>query len=155
MARLQCLFNPGQTIADIVYLTVRSVLYSTAFTSDLPGLVADFGISQTTGILGVTTYMLGVASGSLILAPLSEMYGRRPVYIIALSCFVLFCMASALAKNIETILVTRFFGAFCGSALISNAPGTVNDIVVEKYRALAFSLWSLGPMCVRNVIYPV
>jgi len=33
-----------------------------------------------------------------------------------------------------------------GAAMISNAPGTVSDIVTEKYRALAFSIWSIGPM---------
>lgn len=30
--------------------------------------------------------------------------------------------------------------------MISNAPGTVSDISREEYRALAFSIWSLGPM---------
>jgi MFS family permease len=30
--------------------------------------------------------------------------------------------------------------------MISNAPGTVNDIVDEEHRALAFSIWSIGPM---------
>jgi len=30
--------------------------------------------------------------------------------------------------------------------MISNAPGTVADIVTEEYRALAFSIWSIGPM---------
>jgi MFS family permease len=36
--------------------------------------------------------------------------------------------------------------ALAGSAMIANAPGTVNDIVDEQYRALAFSIWSIGPM---------
>lgn len=30
--------------------------------------------------------------------------------------------------------------------MIANAPGSVNDIVDEHYRALAFSIWSIGPM---------
>lgn len=79
-----------------------------------------------------------------MLAPLSEMYGRRIIYILALGLFLLFVLPSALAQNINTILVTRFFGAFCASSLISNAPGSVNDIVSEEYRALAFSIWSIG-----------
>jgi MFS family permease len=43
-------------------------------------------------------------------------------------------------------LVIRFFGAFCASALVSNAPGSVSDIVDEDHRALAFSVWSVGPI---------
>lgn len=108
-----------------------------------------FGVTDTTGILGLTTYLLGMAVGSVILAPLSEMFGRRRVYIISVALFVLLVLPCALAPNMEAILITRFFGAFAASAMISNAPGTVNDVVVEKYRALAFSIWSIGPMNVR------
>lgn len=34
--------------------------------------------------------------------------------------------------------------AIAGSAMISNAPGTVADIVDDDYRAMAFSIWSIG-----------
>jgi hypothetical protein len=30
--------------------------------------------------------------------------------------------------------------------MISNAPGTVSDIVDDQHRAFAFSIWSIGPM---------
>jgi len=128
------------------YATTSVVLYSTSYTSAIPGMQASFGISDNTGILGVTTYLLGMATGAVILAPLSEMFGRRPIYIVAMGMFVLLVLPCALAPNIEAILVTRFFGAFCASAMVSNAPGTVNDIVDEEKRALAFSIWSIGPM---------
>lgn len=52
----------------------------------------------------------------------------------------------ALAKNIETILISRFFACFFGSALVSNSPGSVNDIVREHHRALALGFWSIGPI---------
>lgn len=128
------------------YGTTCVVLFSTSYTSAIPGMEKAFGISTSEGILGVTTYLLGMATGSVILAPLSEMYGRRPVYILAIGIFILFVLPCALARNIETILVTRFLGAFCAAALVSNAPGSVNDIVEEQHRALAFSVWSIGPL---------
>lgn len=101
---------------------------------------------ETLAVLGITTYMIGLALGSVILAPLSEMYGRRPIYLVAIVMFGIFTIPCALAPNLEAILISRFFGAIAGSAMISNAPGTVNDIVLEKHRALAFSVWSIGPM---------
>lgn len=105
-------------------------------------------------VLGLTTYLTGLALGSVILAPLSEMYGRRPVYLIAVAMFVLLILPSALAQNLSTILAVRFFGAFAGAAMISNSPGTVNDIVSDEYRALAFSVWSLGPMNGPGLLLP-
>jgi MFS family permease len=85
--------------------------------------------SETIAVLGITTYLIGLAVGSVVLAPLSEMYGRRPIYIVAMALFAILTIPCALAQSLEAILVTRFFGAFCGSAMISNAPGSVNDIV--------------------------
>lgn len=128
------------------YATTCVVLYSTSYTSAIPGMQAEWGIDENTGVLGMTTYLIGIACGALVLAPLSEMYGRRPVYMISLALFTLFVLPCALAQNITTILVMRFFGAFCASALISNCPGSVNDIVDEEHRALAYSVWSIGPM---------
>ncbi|QIX00005.1 hypothetical protein AMS68_005522 [Peltaster fructicola] len=133
-------------VAVMSYATTVVVLYSTSYTSAIPGMAAEFGIDELSGVLGMTTYLIGIACGSLVLAPLSEMYGRRPIYIGALALFILFVLPCALAQNMATILVMRFFGAFCAAAMISNSPGTVNDIVDEEHRALAYSVWSIGPL---------
>jgi multidrug resistance protein len=129
------------------FSTLVVVMYSTSYTSGIPGMMRTFGIeSKTLVILGITTYLCGLALGSLLLAPLSEMYGRRPVYLIAVAVFTVLIIPCALSNNLPQILVMRFFGAIAGAAMISNAPGTVSDIVSDDYRALAFSIWSLGPM---------
>lgn len=129
------------------YSTLVVVMYSTSYTSGIPGMMKTFEIeSKTLVVLGITTYLLGLAIGSIILAPLSEMYGRRPVYLIAVFAFVVLVIPCGLAQDLPSILVVRFFGAIAGSAMISNAPGTVSDIVSDDYRALAFSVWSIGPM---------
>lgn len=129
------------------FSTLVVVMYSTSYTSGIPGMMETFGVrSKTLVILGITTYLCGLALGSLLLAPLSEMYGRRPVYLIAVAMFTILIIPCALSNNLPQILVMRFFGAIAGAAMISNAPGTVSDIVSDDYRALAFSIWSLGPM---------
>jgi MFS family permease len=97
--------------------------------------------SETVAVLGITTYLFGLAVGSVVLAPLSEMYGRRPVYVIAMALFAILVIPCALAQKLETILITRFIGALFGAAMISNAPGSVNDIVSGTSNS-SFS-WSL------------
>lgn len=129
------------------FSTLVVVMYSTSYTAGIPGMMGGFHIeSKTVVVLGVTTYLAGLAFGSIILAPLSEMYGRRPVYLIAVFMFVVLIIPCALAPNLATILAIRFFGAIAGSAMISNAPGTVADIATDDNRALFFSIWSIGPM---------
>ncbi|KAJ9643589.1 hypothetical protein H2199_004268 [Coniosporium tulheliwenetii] len=137
----------GLIIGGVSYSTMTVVLYSTSYTSGIPGMMETFGIGSTTVVvLGLTTYLFGLAVGSVVLAPLSEMYGRRPIYLFTMALFMLLILPCGLAQNLETILITRWFGAFMGAAMIGNAPGTVSDIVSDEHRALAFSIWSIGPM---------
>lgn len=73
-------------------------------------MMEEFNIkSRTTIILGMTTYLLGLACGPLLLAPMSELYGRRPVFIISLTMYFLFVIPACVAKNFQTILIVRFF----------------------------------------------
>lgn len=145
------MLKKGIVIFFMSFSTLVVVMYSTSYTAGIPGMMETFGISsKTVVVLGVTTYLAGLALGSLLLAPLSEMYGRRPVYLIAVFMFTVLIIPCALAQNLATVLALRFFGAIAGAAMISNAPGTVSDIVNDEYRALAFSVWSIGPM-VRNI----
>lgn len=134
-------------IFAISYGTLMVVLYSTTYTAAIPAMMEEFDVSSEAIVtLGVTTYLFGLAVGSVILAPISETYGRKPVYTIAMLFFILLILPCSLAPNMETIIVARFFGAVAGAAMIANAPGTVGDIISDKYRATAFSIWSIGPM---------
>ena len=117
------------------------------YTSGVEGIQSEFQISsEILVLLGLTTNLFGLAIGSVILSSLSEIYGRRPIYLVSVLLFGLLILPVALAKNIETILISRFFGGFFGGPMIASAPGSVTDVTDEKYRALALSCWSLGTM---------
>ncbi|KAI0380487.1 polyamine transporter 3 [Hypomontagnella monticulosa] len=133
-------------IFAISFTTWVVVLYSTSYTASTPGLMEEFGVSDTVATLGVTTYLLGLATGSLVFAPASEMYGRRPVYIVCMICFTLLVIPCCLATSLAEIIVVRYFGALFGAAMVSNSAGTVVDISTEETRALVMSLWSIAPL---------
>lgn len=123
------------------------VVYSTSYTTGLQEMMMDFNISSEPVVtLGVTTYLVGLAVGSVILAPLSEMYGRRPVYMVCMFVFMVLIIPCGIGSTLTEVLVVRFFGAVAGSAMVANAPGSVSDIVTDEYRALALSMWSIGPL---------
>ncbi|RKF75688.1 Citrinin biosynthesis cluster MFS transporter mrr1 [Golovinomyces cichoracearum] len=123
------------------------VFHSTTYMRNMPGMLQEFKLRDSPLLtLGVTTYLSGIATGSLILAPLSEMYGRRPVYSVSMFIFVILVLPCALAKSLPTIIVGRYFSAFAGSVMVSNAAGSISDNFSGKYRPLALSLWSLAPL---------
>ena len=105
------LWYRGCTVFVVSFATWVVVMYSTSYTSSMPGMMKEFHEeSEAIATLGVTTYLLGLAVGSLILAPLSEIYGRRPVYVGALVFFCAMALPCALATSLPEILVVRFFG---------------------------------------------
>ncbi|VBB81835.1 Putative transporter [Podospora comata] len=135
------------TIITVSYSTWVVVLYSTSYTATLPKIMDEFDItSKPIATLGLTTYLLGLAAGSVIVAPMSELYGRRPVYLVCLAAFIVLIIPCGLADSLSEMVIVRFFGALFGSAMISNSPGTVVDISSDKYLALCMSLWSIAPL---------
>ena len=74
------------------------------------------------------SFVLGLAISPLFLGPLSEVFGRRPIYLLSLTLFLIWNIPVATAQNITTILVARFFCGMSGSAFLSVAGGTVADL---------------------------
>lgn len=59
-------------------------------------------------IFMVSVYGLGFAFGPLVIAPMSEMYGRQWVYGICNLLFVVFTVAAAVSVNMPMLIVFRF-----------------------------------------------
>jgi MFS family permease len=63
-----------------------------------------------------------------------------------MAIYTVFIIPAAIAKNVTTLLISRFLGAFAGSVMVSNGAGSISDMVREERRGLAFSIFAIGPM---------
>ena len=96
----------GFIIFAISFGTLVVILYSTTYTTGISQMQHEFHITNEPIVtLGVTTYLIGIAVGSLILAPLSETYGRKWVYCINMLLFVLLVLPCALATSMVSNIV--------------------------------------------------
>ncbi|KAK3361934.1 major facilitator superfamily domain-containing protein [Lasiosphaeria ovina] len=102
----------------------------------------------------VSVYVLGFAAGPLVIAPLSEIYGRLVVYHACNIGFVAFLVGCALAPTLNALIVFRFFSGVFGSCPLSNGGGTIADMIVQEKRAMAMSAFSIGPL-LGPIIGPV
>ncbi|KAK3496071.1 major facilitator superfamily domain-containing protein [Neurospora crassa] len=135
------------TIFACSYSTWVVVLYSSSYTAIVPGLMKEYHVTnQPVATLGLTTYLFGLAIGCLALAPLSELYGRRPIYLISLGVFALLILPCAMPSSLAEIIVVRFFGALFGAVMVSNSPATVVDIAHPDYLALCMAVTSIAPL---------
>jgi DHA1 family multidrug resistance protein-like MFS transporter len=58
----------------------------------------------------------------------SELFGRRAVLLVVLSIYLLTFIGQALAHNMETLLIMRFFGGVFGSAPLATGGGILADM---------------------------
>jgi MFS family permease len=67
---------------EVHFFVVSSTFASTAPSPLIPIFVQEFGLSEEVGTLTVSLFVCGYCVGPLIWGPLSEQYGRRPIFII-------------------------------------------------------------------------
>ncbi|KAG0668275.1 hypothetical protein C6P42_005016, partial [Pichia californica] len=95
--------------------------------------------------LSVTLYVLGFATGPVIWAPLSELFGRRPVLLCSSFAFCCFNFAVACSDRLESILICRFFAGTLGAAPLVVVPASFADMFGNRTRGTAIVIFS---MCV-------
>lgn len=135
---------------DCLAITMGSSIFAVA----VPEISAIYGVAEVVAILGMTLYVFGFAASPVIYAPLSELYGRQGVLLIASFGFALFQFAVATAENLQTILICRFFGGFIGAAPLAVVPASFSDMFDNTQRGTAITLFSLG-VFVGPILSPV
>ena len=134
----------------IVFMTANITFCSSVHAAAISGVTATFACSPTIAMLGVTTFLVGFASGPMLFAPLSEALGREIVFRITMFLFSCFNIGCALSTNLAALLTFRFFSGFFGSPVVTNSGGCLADIWPQSHRSVPFALFttgsSLGPV---------
>ena len=92
----------------------------------LPQLASFFETSASMTQLTLTTAMIGLAVGQLLLGPLSDKFGRKIPLIISLVIYIISTVLIVYAPNIEAMIVLRVIQGLssAGSVVISRAIAT-------------------------------
>lgn len=132
------------------YTTLVAAFGSSIFSAATQVVGAYFHVSTEVGLLGLSLYVLGFATGPILWAPLSELKGRRLPLIIGMFGFSLFSVATATAKDLQTVLLTRFFAGVFGSCPLAVVAAVFSDMFDNRTRGLAITVFSMtvftGPL---------
>ncbi|KAF2101880.1 putative MFS multidrug transporter [Rhizodiscina lignyota] len=130
----------------VVAITCFVVAFNSAvITADIAGVSETFHVSDEVSLLTVTVFVIGFGVGPLVFAPLSEVFGRRPVYAITLLIAVVFVIPGAVAKNIGTLIVTRAIDGIAFSAPMTLVGGTLADLWKNEERGVPMACFSAAP----------
>ncbi|BCR87124.1 GTPase-activating protein [Aspergillus chevalieri] len=134
---------------DVMFLNFSFYAASAIFTPSITGIEEQLGATTAEGTLGLSLFVIAYGIGPLFLSPLSNLpaIGRTPVYVLGSLVFCLFNIGTALGKNIETILILRFFGGFFGSAPISVGGATLMEVYGPSEVPYAIALYAVSGVC--------
>lgn len=131
---------PLSWLGVLALLTAVAPLSIDMYLPAFPTMAAEFGTSASAIQLTLTTFMVGLATGQLIIGPLSDQLGRRPLMLTGTLICVLASAACALAPNIALLTVFRFPQGFSGAAGVVLSRAVVADRSRGAAAARAFSL---------------
>ncbi|PSR75077.1 putative MFS multidrug transporter [Coniella lustricola] len=135
-------------VTMVAALVVVSVAFGSAIVTGGLGLIEEqYNVSLEVANLTCSIMVCGFAVGPLLWSPLSEIIGRRPVYIISFALYTIFQIPCALSPNIGGLLACRFLSGVFSSSGLSLAGGTIADIWQIQDRGNAIAYFAAAPYC--------
>lgn len=144
--------NPQSWSVPLKSLLLALSIIATFFTAYSAGsysppanlMAHDFDSSRTAVLVGITTFCMGFAFAPMVLAPVSEIWGRYPVFAVAGLVWVACEVACATADSLAGMLVARFFVGAGASVFSSVVGGVLADLWVREERNTPMALFSCG-----------
>jgi MFS family permease len=94
----------------------------------------------------VSIYVIGFAVGPLLVAPLSELYGRAIVYNVSNVVFLGATVGCALSTNIGMLLAFRLICGCAGATPLALGGGSISDLMEPERMGTAMAIWGLGSL---------
>lgn len=125
-------------------LTFTVTFSSSIFSVAINPVAEEYDIGTVTSTLGVSLFLLGFVFGPILFGPMSEAFGRKIPLLAGYAVFAIFQIPVAVAQNVETIMLGRFFGGFAASSPLAVVGGLLADMWEPIDRAYAIACFASG-----------
>jgi len=116
----------------------------------LPAIARDLGTTPGAVQLSLTAFLVAFAVGQLLVGPVSDGIGRRPMLVAGTALFALASVGCALAPDVVTLVVARVAQGLAGAAGAVAGRAMVSDVTSGTRMAKVF-----GTLAAINAIGPV
>lgn len=132
------------TTALYGFTTMGASLATSIYSAGTDAVAREFHVGQEVATLGTALLLFGVGLGPLFWGPLSELFGRKASVLTPYFVAAVFLIGTATAKDIQTVLITRFFAGFFCSAPITNTGGVMSDLWNASSRGTAIVCYAIA-----------
>jgi DHA1 family bicyclomycin/chloramphenicol resistance-like MFS transporter len=137
--------SPRQpTLLALIAVSMLSPFATTVIVPAMPAIQADYGADYGTVQLALSFFLASIAIAQIIVGPLSDRFGRRPVLLAGLGIFVVSSIFSALAPTIESLIAFRVLQGAGGSAGIVLGRAIIRDIFEPRKAASMIGYVTMG-----------
>lgn len=120
----------------------------------LPVLATTFGRDISIAQMTVSLYMVGIALSQLIMGPLSDRFGRRPVLLGGLALMVAASVACIFAETLPQLIAARFFQALGGASGMVVSRAIIRDIY-ERDRVASMISLVVAALMIGQMVSPL
>ena len=115
------------SLAALVLLTGIGPLATDAYLPGLPELQRSLGTSAAIAQLTLTAFIIGAALGQLLVGPISDGAGRRPVLLFSAVGFCVLSALCAVVSNGPLLVVLRLLEGFAAGGGVAAGRAVVSD----------------------------
>ena len=120
----------------------------------LPVLATTFGRDISIAQMTVSLYMVGIACSQIIMGPLSDKFGRRPVLLAGLGLMVAASAACIFAETLPQLIAARFLQALGGATGMVVSRAIIRDLYSRDRVGAMISL-VIAVMMVAQMLSPL
>lgn len=120
----------------------------------LPLLATTFGRDASVVQMTVSCYMIGIALSQLLLGPLSDRYGRRPVMLAGLALSIVASLGCILAQTLPQLIVARFLQALGAASGMVISRAIIRDLYPRERIGAMISL-VVAVMMIAQMLSPL
>lgn len=131
------------TTVILAGMTFVTTFTSAIFSTAINGTSKKFRVSTEVMTLGTSLFLLGFVFGPILWGPISELYGRRVPLLIGTGAMCLFQVGVAVAQNVYTIMICRFFAGLFGSAPLAVVGGSLADFWDPVERGVTVGIYTM------------
>ncbi|PQE18016.1 hypothetical protein CJF31_00007828 [Rutstroemia sp. NJR-2017a BVV2] len=132
------------TVALSCIATLITAYTAGAYSPPAQQMSEYWNVSKVAILVGITTFCTGFAIAPMLLAPFSELNGRKPIFLASGVLYFVTQICCAVTHSYPGMLVARFFVG-CGSSVFSTmVGGIISDIYHKEDRNTPMALFSGG-----------
>ncbi|EPJ47270.1 MAG: hypothetical protein OFPII_14610 [Osedax symbiont Rs1] len=141
-------------IAILIMLSALGPVALNIFLPSMPNLTESLRTSYDISQLTLTLYLVATALSQLILGPLSDKYGRRPIILAGVAVYIVASFSCAFAVNIEQLIIGRIFQAAGGCAGLVVTRAMVRDLY-DQNKATSILGYMTMIMAIAPMMSPI